>query len=293
MTAIKQKAICSARHWSNVASYLDDERVLARSSQNLVDQDRWAAEMHATREAYGHNQPGKAGSKCTRAYHQIIAFNPDECSMNGGVITPAFAMDYACEYASSRYPNQEAVWALHCERCSADGTERYAVHLVINRTDLETGRRLNEGRSRNAKIARANAIRDLDAKHGLAQLREGERNSRVHARQPTRQEQEMAARGVRSDKQYLREAIKASVREASLGSGKNKVRALAESLDAKGVTMGVENNGSGFTFERRSTGFKVRGYKLGRGFSAAGIVRALGIEAARVMEMAIEESMER
>ena len=84
MTAIKQKAICSPGHWKNVAKYLDDVRALARASQNLADESRWHAEMDATREAYGHNTPGKKGAKCTYAYHQVLAFNPDECSSNGG-----------------------------------------------------------------------------------------------------------------------------------------------------------------------------------------------------------------
>lgn len=72
---------------------------------------------------------------------------------------------------------------------------------------------MNEGRSKNAKIARANAMRDMDRKWQLRQVKANERNSRVHARQPTRAEKEMAKRGMRSDKQYIREAVKASVRE--------------------------------------------------------------------------------
>lgn len=80
--------------------------------------------------------------------HQVIAFNPDECDINGGKMTPARCMEFAREWVEGRYPDQEAVWVLHRERCAADGTRRYAVHVGINRTNLETGRRLNEGRSK-------------------------------------------------------------------------------------------------------------------------------------------------
>lgn len=289
MTAIKQVAVTSTAHAGNLGRYLNDERALARGSQHLVNEGNWETEMAKTREAYGHDKPSRAGSKNTVMYHQVLAFNPDECSMNGGKVTPEFAMAYAKEYVSTRYPNQEAVWVLHKEHCKADGTDRYAVHIGINRTDLETGNRLAEGRGRNAKIARANAVRDMDAKHGLRQMVEGQRNS---PRQPTRQEKAMAARGVRSDKQYLREAIKASVKEVRGGGEGNKMRSLAASLDRKGVSMTVSPSGENLEFERRSSGLKVRDYKLGRGFSAEGIAKGIGIEGAKLMARSMDEGME-
>ncbi len=62
-------------------------------------------------------------------------------------------MKYARDYVAERYPNQEVVMVLHRERCRSDGTDRYAVHLGINRSDLETGRRLDEGPARKAAAA--------------------------------------------------------------------------------------------------------------------------------------------
>lgn len=292
MTAIKQVAITSTVHAGNLGRYLNDERALARDSQHLTNEGKWETEMAKTREAYGHDKPSRAGAANTVMYHQVLAFNPDECSMNGGKVTPEFAMAYAKEYVSTRYPNQEALWVLHKEHCRADDTDRYAVHIGINRTNLETGNRLAEGRSLNAKIARANAVRDMDAKYGLRQMVEGQRNSRTHARQPTRQERMMAARGVKSDKAYIRQAVKASVKEAEASSSPNKMRALAESLDRKGVSLTRRSDGKGLEFERRSSGLKVRDYKLGRGYSAAGITRGLGIEGAKVMARAIDEGMD-
>lgn len=182
---------------------------------------------------------------------------------------------------------------LHQERCEADGTQRYAAHIGINRTDLETGKRLNEGRSKNAKVERANAMRDMDRRWGLRQMEPGVRNSRVHARQPTRQEKAMAARGIRSDKQYLRDAVKASVREAKASPAPNKVRVLAKSLDAKGVTMTVAKSGKDFTFERRKSGLKVSGTKLGRGFSMSGIAKGLDIEPSVQIARDISQGMNR
>ena len=293
MTAIKQVAVTSVSHASNLGRYLNDERGLMHDSQHIVNEERWEAEMAKTREAYGHDLPARAGAKNTIMYHQVLAFNPDECDVNGGKVTPVFAMAYAKEYVATRYPNQEAVWALHHEHCKADGTSRYAVHIGINRTDLETGRRLNEGRSKNAKIERANAVRDMDKKHGLRQMVANERNSSIHARQPTRQEKAMAARGIRSDKQYVRDAVKASVAEAKASPEPNKARALAKSLDAKGVKMTVAKSGRDFTFERKKTGRKVSGTKLGRGFSMQGIAKGLGMKISRQVANGIAQDMDR
>lgn len=124
-------------------------------------------------------------------------------------------------------------------------------------------------------------------------MREGERNCRIHAQQPTKRELAIAARNARSDKQYIREAIAASIPKAHACHEQNKVRALARSLDAKGVEMHISSDGKGLAFERKSTGRKVRGYKLGRGYSMAGIAKGLGIQAAMLTVRSMEEGMER
>ena len=95
----------------------------------------------------------------------------------------------------------------------------------------------------------------------------------------------MAARGVRSDKQHLREAIKASVKEVGGDSKGNKMRSLAASLDRKGVSMTISPSGKNLEFERRD-------YKLGRGFSAEGIAKGLGIESAKFMARSMNDGME-
>lgn len=273
MTIVKQVAVTSAAHVKNLGRYLDDERAIAREGQNLAREGDWQREMDATREAYGHNAPSRAGCANTYLYHQVLAFNPDECAMNGSKMTPQACMDYAREYVQARYPNQEAVWVLHQEHCRADGTDRYAVHIGINRTDLETGRRLAEGRSKQAKISRANSVRDLDRKWGLREVRANERNSRTHARQPSRAEKEMAARGVKPAKEAMREAVRECIGEVRRERCANPVRALAEKLDERGVKMTLGKGGRDFQFER--DGLKVNGSKLGRGFSQQGIAAAL------------------
>lgn len=171
MTAIKQVAVTGTQHMKSLSGYLDNTNgkhdVLDFDSRNLGDPANWSREMERTRAAYGHNEPGRKGSKCTYCYHQIIAFNPDECDVNGGKLTRAGCMGFAREWVERYYPNQEAAWALHLEH-SRDGTDRYAVHIAINRTDLSTGKRLNDGRASRQRTLHAARMREMDGRWGLS-----------------------------------------------------------------------------------------------------------------------------
>ena len=147
MTIIKQTSVSSSRHQKNLRDYINnDKKVLLRDSQNMdlcPDLKRWAWFMDKTRESFGHNKASRKGkdgktAKNTILYHQILGFNPDECDLNGGTLRPEDCMRYAKEYIATYYPHQQVVMALHNEFCKADGTHRYAVHMVINRSDLST-----------------------------------------------------------------------------------------------------------------------------------------------------------
>ena len=320
MTAVKQIAITSANHLKSLRGYLDrsNERheVADMDSQHLNDPANWEREFDRTREAYGHNRAGKAGAKCTYCYHQIIAFNPSECDLNGGRLTAQDCMGFAREWVERYYPNQEAVWALHREHCAADGTDRWAVHVAINRTDLETGKRLDEGRASRQKVLHASRMRGMDERWGLAQMEKGARNSAHHARQQSRGEQRAREAGLagsprfETDLDHVRRVVRESVQEVARGGETNKMRALNESLERKGVHMRLSRDKTlksrDLVFEYRPTGTgagkgpkrprkaSISGRKLGRGYSLTGIQRGLGIagrwlaiETAR----AVDESM--
>lgn len=319
MTAIKQVAITSAQHMKSLSGYLDRANgkhdVLDFSSRNLTDPENWSREMDRTREAYGHNEPGRKGSKCTYCYHQIIAFNPDECDVNGGKMSRDGCMEFAREWVGRYYPNQEAAWALHLEH-SRDGTDRYAVHIAINRTDLETGKRLNDGRASRQKTLHAKRMRDMDERWGLVQLERGERNSRVHACQESRGERHAreigskADPGFKTDQDHVRRVVRESVREVASSGAPNRMRALSEALGRRGVHMRLSRDGNlkerDLVFEYRPTydrrdgrGQPVRkaaisGRKLGRGFTKGGIQHALrtGMAVYRTMERAMDDGRE-
>ena len=227
MTIIKQTGVCSARHQRNLRGYINDDRkVLLRGCQNLdgcTDIKRWASYMESTYKAWGHDKTRKhrdpktgelVDTKSTVLYHQILGFLADECDINGGKLTPEDCMAYAKEYAQRYYPNQQIVFALHNEYCKADKTHRYAIHMVINRTDLVTHKRLDEGRSKVAKFKRAKRVREMDSKWGLRQVVEGEGNSAIHKKQPSKVEREIEGRGGKSYKTNLRELCRIAARKA-------------------------------------------------------------------------------
>lgn len=271
MTAIKQTSVRSEKHLSRLKDYLswDRDKALAHDTQNIISEERWFQEMADTRKAMGHDKPGKAGAKCTYMQHQILGFLPDECDLNGGKMTPEMCMRYARDYVAERYPNQEVVIVLHRERCRSDDTDRYAAHLGINRSDLETGRRLDEGPARKAAAARVKTVRTLDERYGLKQLERGKANSRVHARQPGKAERDMARRGqgMRSENARVREAVARRVEEVGrIPKCPDRLGELERRLKNDGIELAESKGGSlQYRYHSKSLGAtrKVNGGRLG------------------------------
>lgn len=271
MTAIKQTSVTSRGHLARLKDYLDwsRDKALAHDTQNIIDENRWFKEMDETREALGHNKPGKTGARCTYMQHQIVAFNPDECSCNGGKMTPSLCLEYAREYVRTRYPNQEAVIVIHSERCKGDGSERFAAHIGLNRSDLVTGRRLDEGPARKAAKERVKTVRELDRHYGLRQLERGKANSRAHARQPGAAERDMARKGQagRSENARVRASVAKRVEEVGrLPKCGDRIDELRHRLQEDGITLGKARNGDlQYSFESRSLGGirKINGSRLG------------------------------
>lgn len=314
MTVVKQTSVKSPRHLKRLESYLDwdREKALDHWTQNLCAEDCREAfrEMESTRRAYGHDRPGKVGCRTSYAEHQILAFEPSECSCNGGPMTPERCMEYVRDYVTERYLSQEVIAVLHLEHCASDGTDRFAAHLCVSRTNLDTGRRLNEGPSRRAAQARVATVRELDERYGLRQLERG-RNSKVHARQPSRAEREWQRRDAshRSENDFVRERVAVRASEvARLASCDNHPRELARRLSDDGITMTLSGGGDvQFRFrseslERTGSGGerKVNGATLGSvvnrrtgatiGLDRSGLFAALGV--GKAIARTIERGMD-
>lgn len=188
MTIVKTRGVCSARHARNLRAYVEGKDAVLRETVNVIEEARAFKEMAETRRLAGHDRPARRGARNTIMLHFVLAFLPEEADVNGGPMTPEACMAYAREFMERRgYDEHQAVLALHRERSEADGTERYAVHIAVNRTNLRTGKRLHEGRSAQAKRDRAATVRELDAERGLHQVVKGVPNSTLHPLQPQRQ----------------------------------------------------------------------------------------------------------
>lgn len=292
MTVIKTMGVRGAAHIASLKAYLEDERALAHWSANIADESRPFEEMARTREAYGHDVAPRKGCVNEEMWHQVIGFLPEDADFNGGKMSAFDCMRFADEWLERNYPYQEAVLALHREHCSADGTDRYAVHIAMNRTMLDgTGRRLDEGRAMVAKAKRAQAMREMDSHWGLQQVRANERNSTIHARQPTKAERKMAERGIESEKAFIKEQVKARASEIRAeGFEGNRMRELSRRLALDGVKMTVSKSGKQVQFK---TGrLTVNGNKLGRGFSMGGLAHGLGMKAGMTIARGIERDMD-
>lgn len=271
MTAIKQVSVHSARHLKNVESYLDwhRDKALAHDTFNIIDEDRAFIEMDETRRSAGHDVPGKANSRWTPIEHQVVAFNADECSCNGGKMTPELCMKYAREYVRTRYEDYESVLVLHLEHCASDNTDRYCCHIAINRSNILSGLRLDEGPARQAAKARVATIRSLDQKYGLKQLERGKANSRVHGRQPGTAERDMARKGQaeRSENERVRRTVAKRIEEVGrMPDCPDRMAELSRRLARDGIKLKRSKGGDlQYRFHSKSLGGerRVNGARLG------------------------------
>ena len=167
---------------------------------------------------------------------QVLAFLPEECSCNGGKMTPDACMAYAEQWLAKHYPHQQVILALH-EESDKDG-KRFAVHMAINRTDLLTGKRLWEGTGAQAKHKRASWVREMDEAWNLTQLEKGKKNSKIRDRQPRDIEKEIVDRGEYSYKNNLRELIHIAISDYH----PKNMEQFKKLLASWGVDIFIKNN---------------------------------------------------
>ena len=235
MTVIKQKRVSSERYAKNVRKYINGKDAIVRGGWNIEWSDHWFSKMDRTRKVFHHNKPSRAGVKNVIMLHQILAFLPEECSCNGGKMTPDACLAYAEQWLAKHYPHQQVILALHEESDKAG--KRYAVHMAINRTDLLTGKRCETG-GRRGKFERTSWVREMDKDWNLTQLEKGKRNSKIRDRQPRDIEKEIVDRGEYSYKNNLRELIHIAIDE---GRVKN-MEQFKKLLASWGVDIFIKNN---------------------------------------------------
>ena len=235
MTVIKQKRVSSERYAKNVRKYINGKDAIVRGGWNIEWSDHWFSKMDRTRKVFHHDKPSRAGVKNVIMLHQILAFLPEECSCNGGKMTPDACLAYAEQWLAKHYPHQQVILALHEESDKAG--KRYAVHMAINRTDLLTGKRCETG-GRRGKFERASWVREMDKAWNLTQLEKGKRNSKIRDRQPRDIEKEIVDRGEYSYKNNLRELIHIAIDDYH----PKNMEQFKKLLASWGVDIFIKNN---------------------------------------------------
>lgn len=127
-----------------VQEYLEkDNRALARDFLELEESDSrsnmsWSAQMDKTREVYGNNR--SINGHKTRTYnHYILSPDPkDEIELED-------LRAYATEWASKSFPGFQVAIVYHddsSERLKNGEKGILHAHLIVNNTNLDTGKRL-------------------------------------------------------------------------------------------------------------------------------------------------------
>jgi hypothetical protein len=122
------------------------QRALERYEHNLFARRSWSEQMDATRKLHGHD-------KGATYRHYIIS--PQERDRTA---TPKLVMRLAREWEKENFPDHEWVVILHNDnkartRKGQDGIVH--AHVVVNATDLETGKKMHINNERVRQLDRS------------------------------------------------------------------------------------------------------------------------------------------
>lgn len=223
----------------------------------------WSREMDTVRRLWG-----KAGGR--QFYHWVLSPDPRD------KVSPQECADIAMEWLRRRYPDGQAVVAVH------DDNERGIVHahIVLNAVYPVSGRKVQIGdRDRDADFDEAQRV---CREHGFAYMddmeawrRDGERRSRASRR--SRAEQEMRRRGQRSWVAEIREEI-----DVALSEARSWPQFMAR-LAAAGVAVTRESvaHGGGLVFRHPDApehGMRIRARNLGEAYTEEAMRSRLGFD---------------
>lgn len=286
-----------------VQEYLEKgARALARDFINLEERDAegrsWSRQMDDVRAIAG-NDVSLNGGKVRTYNHYVLSPDPKDCP------TLEELRGYATEWAERAFPGFQVAVVYHDdskERLASGKEGVLHAHLVVNNTNLDTGRRL-------APYLTASKVREISK---LAQDMARERGWHAFEPQETSEEREAEFRGFSLDgrtkgdaKQlrhpwHTRQGARYSKTEREiLASGgwswkedlRCRIRIAKELSCTEGefsralTMMGVkiERSAKGdylYTHPERET-WKATGMKLGRAFSRDGVRSALADEDTR------------
>lgn len=263
------------------AKYLekDGRAVGGVSTQNIVDNDRWAAEMDRTTAA-AHLR----GTVVGREY--ILSPSPEDH------VLPEAMRDFALEWVGRCFPNAEAAVAVHVdnkERISLGKDPICHAHVYVNAVYLETGRKVVISNSRAREVH--DIAQDMCRDRGMVEAEkyydknaqrvvsvesrrtDAERNPQWYRRDPSRKSAEYdksAARkgGIgrheydmaKSGKELEKTFVRRNLREAANAAKQNGTQLGAE-LRKRGVTAEKAADGD-FKYAKAGSGRFFKGRTL-------------------------------
>lgn len=270
------KPISGHTSCADVYRYLTKNgRALARDFLNIDAPEEegfdWAAVMDETRHAYRNDTPW--GGRPARTYkHYVISPNPgDAVSLDG-------LRDLAIAWARENFPDYEVAIVYHDDNA---GRIPHA-HLVVNNTNLATGRRLQDPDPRALK----HNLQALARGHGLSDLDTQERD-RFGGRVPPRTMQHdyvrRAERELEAEGRYSWVAdIRGRVGVArSIARSEGEFRSV---LSAIGIEV-ADNSAKAprrdwvYSLEGHPT-WRISGERMGLGYGREALVRSFSLGAA-------------
>lgn len=132
-----------------------DEREMKHADPSLKEMVLWDVEMDATREAYG-NDTQWNGQQARTFKHFVLSPDP------GDEIDLATLRELSRDWALRYFPNNEI--AIVCHDDNAHGIPH--AHIVVNNTDLVTGRRMHTEHPEDLN----RALQDMARDRGLSGL---------------------------------------------------------------------------------------------------------------------------
>lgn len=257
------KAISGHTGTGGIRRYLErGGRALAVDLLNLGDPalcEDWAAEMDRTRRLAGNDRAW--GSRRARTFkHYVVSPSPED---GVGLDT---LRELATEWARRSFPDHEVAIVYH------DDNEHHVphAHVVVNNTNLETGRRLQDPDPGALNGSLQEVSRELGLSHFSGRVDGGPRtDDHTQRRAEGRQERGISGRGGYSWVTDIRSRV-AVARDTSTTE-----REFLRALEGLGVVArpASARTGGGWIYQLAGmTSRQVSGARLGTAYTRAGVL---------------------
>ena len=272
------------------------------TTQNVIDNDRWYAEMDRTTERYYLRG-------CVIGREFVLSPSPDDR------VTPEQVRGFAHEWLQRAFPGAEAAVIIHADNKERDSKGLGSIphaHVYVNAPDLETGKKIVLD---NRKVRELHDIaQDMSRARGWSEqekyfdldtgkIRTIKSRRLEHDRRPkwqrleeranpdydasrarrsgiSRYEYEQVKAGRGFEKTEVRRALKEAIKETGGDPRTNLKTALAK----RGVEMSVATDGD-YKYRLAGKRFSFKGATLGASYSRGAVKAALFVARSLASEM--------